>query len=216
LFTATSLYLRHALRGGCLYFLLSPVFAQDAGVPTTVLVENGTVTFDASTNLSAISVHGKSNGLQARVRIRQHGGELMVEQVTANLPIDALSTGMKSRDEHMRKYIFTNPDGQTPNLQFTSANLVCPAVSGKETSCKVTGQLAIRGTERPLSMTLKVKADGASKVFRASGEGIVKLSDYGIERPSQLGVKCADEVKIHIEFLGKERVESAVRWEGGR
>jgi hypothetical protein len=37
-----------------------------------------------------------------------------------------------------------------------------------------------------------------------SGESTVKLSDYGIEQPSQFGVKTADEVQLHIEFSGKE------------
>ena len=51
-------------------------------------------------------------------------------------------------------------------------------------------------------MPLKIRADGAA--FRATGESAVKLSDYGIEQPSQFGVKTADEIQLHIEFSAKE------------
>ena len=32
----------------------------------------------------------------------------------------------------------------------------------------------------------------------------MKLSDYGIEQPSQFGVKTANEIQLHLEFTGKE------------
>ena len=49
---------------------------------------------------------------------------------------------------------------------------------------------------------LKIRAEGTA--FRATGESAVKLSDYGIEQPSQFGVKTADEIQLHIEFSAKE------------
>ena len=71
-----------------------------------------------------------------------------------------------------------------------------------EFSCQVSGTLAIRGVARPFSIPLKIRAEGAA--FRATGESTVKLSDYGIEQPSQFGVKTADEIQLHIEFSAKE------------
>ena len=65
----------------------------------------------------------------------------------------------------------------------------------------VSGQLTIRGTERPFAITLNVKKVG--NAYRAAGDGIVKLSTYGIARPSQLGVTTSDEVKLHLEFTAK-------------
>ena len=32
----------------------------------------------------------------------------------------------------------------------------------------------------------------------------MKLSDYGIEQPSQFGVKTSNEIQLHLEFTGKE------------
>jgi polyisoprenoid-binding protein YceI len=173
-----------------------------------VQVNGGVVTFDATTNLSAVTVHGKSDALNARVRIHRDNAQLVLDEVNATVPVNALSTGMGVRDDHMKTHIFTTSKGQTPDLVFKGENVVCPVAPGKEAACSVSGKLSIRGVEKPLSLTLKVKSDG-SQSYRAAGDGIVKLSDYGIERPSQFGVQVEDKVKIHIEFQGKETVESA-------
>ena len=50
-------------------------------------------------------------------------------------------------------------------------------------------------------MTLTISEDNGS--MRASGQGIVKLSAYGIDQPSQLGVRTTDEVKLKLELTAK-------------
>lgn len=180
------------------------VAAEIRGGTTDLQLSAGNVTFDAKTNVSAVSVHGKSTALTGQARIRRVEGQLVVDTVSATLPIDSITTGMGLRDEHMRKYIFTTADGQTPALMFSGENMTCAAENGKEATCKFQGSLAIRGVQRPLNVTMKLIPEGGSNSYRVAGDGIVKLSDYGIERPSQFGVKCTDDVKIHIEFAGKE------------
>jgi polyisoprenoid-binding protein YceI len=178
--------------------------------PLAVQVDNGLVQFESDTNLSAISVHGKATSLRAEVHGARTGEGLMIDQVRASVAVNAISTGMSLRDEHMRKYIFTTADGKQPDLIFTASDLRCAAKAGREESCPVIGKLAIRGVERPFSITLKVKQDGgAPAVFKAAGAAIVKLSDYGIERPSQLGVQTQDEVKVSIQFTGREVMATA-------
>ena len=39
---------------------------------------------------------------------------------------------------------------------------------------------------------------------------MVKLSAYGIERPSQLGVTTTDDVKLHLEFTAKATTSQMV------
>src|SRR6185295_14242270 len=87
-------------------------FAGQAGAQTpadadAVEVRSGTAAFDVDTNVSAISVHGKSNALTARLRLRQAPDGPKLEAIEAALPVKSLNTGMGMRDEHMRKYIFT-------------------------------------------------------------------------------------------------------------
>jgi polyisoprenoid-binding protein YceI len=167
-----------------------------------VEVRGGTAVFDAATNVSAITVHGKSTELDARASVREGSDGLALERVEATLPVKSLATGMGLRDEHMRKLIFTNPDGSVPDVKFVSREATCaPDASKRQAACTVSGDLAIRGILRPFTMALVVSRNGSA--FRAAGDGIVKLSAYGIEQPSQFGVRTLDDVKLHIDFTAR-------------
>ena len=173
--------------------------AQSGG-PTMVEVLEGTVTFDAGTNISAVTVHGKSTSLRARAQVQQSGDVFAIEQMSASLPIKTITTGLGLRDQHMRKYIFTTNDGAMPDLSFAADKADCvPATGGRgESICNISGRLAIRGIERPFTLALKVNRAGNG--YRATGGTTVKLSTYGIPQPSQLGVTASDEVTLRVEF----------------
>ena len=177
--------------------------SQTPADPAVVEVHGGTAAFAVDTNVPAISVHGKSTALEAKLRLRQDAQGTVLEGIEAAVPVKSLGTGMGMRDEHMRKYIFTTSDGQQPDVKFSSDKAVCARnESGQPSTCQVAGTLAIRGTPRPFTIALKVS--GSGDTFRASGDGAVLLSAYGIERPSQLGVQTADEVKLRFDFTAKQ------------
>jgi polyisoprenoid-binding protein YceI len=178
-------------------------FAQsaDSRTPTPVEVRGGTASFDVDTNIPALSVHGKSTALEARVRVRQGANGPELDQIEAIVPVKTLVTGMGLRDEHMRRYIFTTQDGQTPDVKFVAGKTTCAKSGGNQSTCQLAGDLVIRGTSRPFVMALKVTEDSGS--FHASGDAIVKLSTYGIAQPSQLGVRTSDEVKLKLDFTAR-------------
>ncbi len=176
------------------------VAAENYTETTAVAVQGGSVTFAVNTNIPALSVKGKTTSLHAQVQIRRSADGLQLEKIDARIPVKTLVTGMALRDEHMRKYIFTTASGETPDLQFTAENVSCPG-SGSEIACPVSGNLSIRGVARPFTLPLKVHKDG--EAFKASGDTAVKLSAYGIEQPSQFGVKTEDEVHLHVEFTSR-------------
>jgi len=173
--------------------------AQTPSMP--VEVRGGTASFDVGTNVPALSVHGKSTSLEARGTIRPGANGPQLEQIEAIVPVKTLGTGMGLRDEHMRKYVFTTTDGQTPDVKFTAKQAACSKTGANQSTCDVTGDLSIRGTARPFSIALKVTEDRDS--YRASGDGIVKLSAYGIPQPSQLGVHTDDDIKLRLEFTAR-------------
>jgi len=129
-------------------------------------------------------------------------------------PRISMYIGMGLRDEHMRRYIFTTSNGQEPDLEFTADTVACSPAGAREFTCPITGSFSVRGIARPFTVQLRVKEQGTSG-FRAAGDTILKLSDYGIEPPSQFGVKPSNEVKLHLDFTGKENELSAKR-EGER
>lgn len=190
-----------------------PAFAADHE-STTIEVHGGTVTFDAATNVSAISVHGKSSALEGHAQVRQTEQGLTIEQVEASVPVTSLATGMGLRDSHMRKYVFTTADGQTPDVKLDAGHAACAPAAGHEMTCQLSGNLAIRGLLRPFSMTLKINESAGT--FHAAGDADIKLSAYQIERPSQLGVQTDDDVKLHLEFTGHAAASMSAANRSGR
>jgi polyisoprenoid-binding protein YceI len=187
---------------------LALAFAATTESKNTPIAVAGSAVFIANTNVSAISVKGKSPALQASTTVKQSPDGLQVEHIEAWVPVNTLATGMNLRDEHMRKLIFTTADGKTPDVRFEAENASCPAPgTSHSTMCQVTGTLSIRGVAKPFAVALKVHEQ--SQVFKVAADGVVKLSDYGIEPPSELGVKTQNEVQLHLEFTGKEASGSA-------
>jgi hypothetical protein len=47
----------------------------------------------------------------------------------------------------------------------------------------------------------------------AVSDGKVKLSSYEVTRPSQLGIRAMDEVKVHLDLVARhdDQIASAVR-----
>lgn len=179
-----------------------PAMAKDSAADR-VDIESGMAVFNASTNVPGVEVKGKSSALRGHVVVSHDDGRLVLDQIEATLPVKSLSTGMGVRDEHMRKYIFTTSDGQVPDLRFTAGNSVCEAAGGGQFTCRIAGNLTIRGSSQPFTISLTVKEQNAS--FRAAGDAPVKLSSFGITPPTQFGVKTADDVKLHLEFTGKQK-----------
>ena len=189
----------------------SPV--SNVGVPAVVEVHGGTASFDVGTNIPALRVHGKSSQVEANARLREQESGILLTEVKAVVPVRTLSTGLGLRDEHMRRYVFATSDGQTPDIRFTSDTAECAMPSRQATTCRVDGQLTIRGVVRPFAVALKLTRDGG--LYRAVGDGLMKLSDYGIPLPTQLGVSTSDEVKLHLEFAATPGVGQTVATTGG-
>jgi polyisoprenoid-binding protein YceI len=173
--------------------------AADASALT---VTGGAASFEVSTNVLGTMVRGKSSALTASTLLRSSAAELILERLEATLPVASLKTGIKLRDQHMVKYIFQTADGQQPDLHFTAGDARCVrADSVSPYSCAAAGMLTIRGTPRPFSITLEVTPEGSG--YHVKGDGKVTLTSYGIERPSQFGVRTGDEVRLHLEFSAR-------------
>jgi polyisoprenoid-binding protein YceI len=173
---------------------------RDAAPP--VEVSGGSVSFEVATNLFATIVRGKSNALKGWSRVHENGSGLILEEVGAVVPVASLRTGIKVRDTHMREYIFETTDGQVPDISFSAGKVECsPTETSAAYTCAASGALAIRATSRPFATVLSVVRQPDR--YRISADGTIALSQYGIERPSQFGVKTDDEVRIHLEFIAR-------------
>src|SRR5262245_272385 len=167
----------------------------------TIAIRRGTASFMVPTNMPGLTVKGKSDSVEAHIQIRTAPDGVALDHIEAFLPVTTLVTGIAVRDQHMREYVFTTAAGKVPDLRFESDGVQCPGVQpGREATCNVAGMLTIRGVPRNCSMVLKIREADGAPAFRAGGDGLVRLSDYGIEPPTQFGVKTGNEVQIHLEF----------------
>lgn len=182
-----------------------PLFAADtAQQPHSVEAQSASVKFLATTNLSAVSIHGQSNELKAHAMVSHENGQLLLENLEASVDPKSINTGMSMRDHHMREKIFSDGSSNFPELRFHSSRALCadPA-KGKESICQVEGTFSLRGKSKPFALPLRIKSD--ANRYRLSAEGQLKLTDYGITPPCQLGVCVTDAVKIKIDMLAEER-----------
>lgn len=178
-----------------------PAVSDDPGKLEAIQIAHATATFQVGTNMPGLFVRGKSEALRARVQIRRSADGVTLEHIEAQLPVKTLVTGIALRDQHMRDHVFTAPDGQIPDVTFEGEGISCPGiVAGHEATCKVSGTLSIRGMPRNFSVVLKIREAAGRTAFRAGGDGVVRLSEYGIEQPTQFGVKTENEIRLHVEF----------------
>jgi polyisoprenoid-binding protein YceI len=203
----TSKHNQSIYRALLILLLALPFFAAEKSLEVTI--ESGTASFEAGTNVPGIEIKGASSLLSGRASVSHDSSGLLIEQIHVTLPVKSLATGMKVRDEHMRKYIFTTAGGQLPDVEFSAAQAACRPNSGPEDfTCQVAGDLSIRGVSHAFSITLNVKEQesGSTLTYRAIGDGVVRLSDYGIAPPSQFGVSATNEVKLRLNFGGRQAI----------
>lgn len=159
------------------------------------------LSFSAPANVKAFNVNGEAKSLEGEALITSNA----VEKLTVTVPVSALTTNMSMRDKHMRERIFQTQDGKLPPVNLTAKSKECmPVQSPKESPkqlCTLEGVLEIQGTARPFSMKLDIERTG-NKVT-GSGKGVVKLSDYGIPQPEQLGIKVSNEVEIDVRVAAE-------------
>jgi polyisoprenoid-binding protein YceI len=164
------------------------------------LALRGEVRFTVPVNLRVLTIHGWTRALTGSVAVAPDEGGFALRDAALRVAVASLSTGMRLRDRHMRERIFATEDGGLPDVVFDSHASRC-RLAGETAFCFVEGRLAIRARGRPFTVDLRVTRGGGA--YRAAGEGRVRLSDYGIERPSQFGLKTADEVLLEIEVVGE-------------
>jgi len=174
--------------------LLSSLSAVALAAPVDKPVKLGSLSFEAPANVAAFTVRGEATKINASVKV----DGMSAKEISVIVPVDALTTKMSMRDKHMRERVFQTADGKAPDVVFKASNVKCTGTPDKM-ECPASGTLSIRGTPKPAKFTISVVKDGGRS--KASGASLVKLSDYGIPQPEQLGVKVSNDVTVRFEVL---------------
>lgn len=117
--------------------------------------------------------------------------------------VKGLATGVEGRDTGMFEHLDAE---HHPVLRFTIARFAPTSVDGAAMTAEGTvhGQMAIRGKTRDVQMPVKVSVDAGKRVV-VEGQMPLKLSDYEIPVPSQLGgaIAMQDEVSVWIALRAR-------------
>jgi len=177
-------------------FLLALVSSlAQAAIPLKGLPD-GSVNFLAVGKPSALKIHGKASGPEAKFTL--DGTKLTG---AAEFDMNNLNTGINLRDQHMKeKYLQVK---EHPKAKLTLVDVpVDPGfadtlTNGGEKPFK--GKLQLHGQERDVEGTYTAK-DG---LVRAKFQ--IKLTTYGIEIPSYLGITVAELVDVNVDLpIAKE------------
>jgi polyisoprenoid-binding protein YceI len=122
----------------------------------------------------------------------------------------SLATGVAGRDENMREHL----DAKThPDIRFVVSRFH-PAADGIDVAKRtargeIEGTMSIRGASKTFRMPIRVEVDAQQRVV-LTGQAPLRLSDYGVPVPSQLGlISMQDEVVVWIALRARAAAESA-------
>lgn len=157
---------------------------------------DGSVNFLAVGKPSALKIHGKATGPEAKLSL--DGAKLTG---SAEFDMNNLSTGINLRDQHMKEKYLQVQQHPKAKLTLTDA-AVDPAFattlsnSGEK---PFKGRLQLHGQEREVEGTYTAKNGLVQAKFQ------IKLTNYGIEVPSYLGITVAELVDVNVDLpLSKE------------
>ncbi len=188
-----------AKKGFLGFHLPSGAFAFDQRQLFAILPSLSRVGFDAKSTLHDFS--GVTTKVDGKFSVNlAKAGEKPLGTITVETK--SLDTGLADRDVDMKKYLGAE---QFAALTFEWSGFTATAVDAKAMTVagNATGKLTIRGKSHDVSMPVKVSVD-ASKRVAIDGELSIKMSDYDVAPPSQLGlIKVEDEVKIWVALRAR-------------
>jgi polyisoprenoid-binding protein YceI len=117
--------------------------------------------------------------------------------VTVNVPLANLTTGISLRDHHMKEKYLEVPKYPAASLSIARAALKFPAAGG-DVSADVPGTVTMHGQTKPVTVHYTAKAAGGG--FDAKGAFRVNMNDFGITVPVYLGVTVKPDVDVSAAF----------------
>ncbi len=115
--------------------------------------------------------------------------------VTLTVALANLSTGIGLRDEHTKKAIEVDKY-PTTTLTVPRASLKFPA-AGADSSGDAQGMLTLHGQTKPVTFHYSATNNGTINV---KGNATINVDDFGVNRPSYLGVTVKPQVELKTSF----------------
>jgi polyisoprenoid-binding protein YceI len=123
--------------------------------------------------------------------------DLSADTVSSKIRVSAdvlgFDSGNSSRDSHAMEAVESR---KYPKVTFASESIK-PAGDGYD----IAGNLTFHGKTRPVSFHVTPKT--TPERIEIAGTFAVKLSDFDVERPSLMFVKCEDKLTLRFDLFAK-------------
>ena len=117
-----------------------------------------------------------------------------------SLEIAQASGGLKALSDKDRGEIAANSEKVLNTSKHPEVTFKSTGVTGNAPNLKVTGDLTISGTTRPVTLEVTVQDAGAETRF--TGKTVIVQTDFGVKPYSKLGaLKIKDPVDFSIELV---------------
>jgi polyisoprenoid-binding protein YceI len=138
-------------------------------------------------------------------------GEITVDRVrpansrigTVTIDISQFKSDSQRRDNMIRQNWLES--SKFPNAEFTATEIKgLPETyqDGREVAVQITGNLKIRDVTRPTTWASTIKLDGAT--LTVTGTTTIKMTDFGFDPPSILGVlKAENDARLEFRLVAK-------------
>ena len=121
--------------------------------------------------------------------------------VKFTVPLASLETGIGLRDRHMReKYLQVDkyPDAV---LELPWSSLKLPS-DGQTSDGTAPGKMTLHGKTQDVQVKYRITRTGNR--YQVTGNVPVKITDYGIEKPSYLGITVQPDVDVSATFTAEK------------
>jgi len=132
---------------------------------------------------------GKSDSPKAIVLTNELGD---IVKAAVSVGVVTFNSGNSNRDSHMLEVV--------ESIRFPIVTFASTSIEMIDDSLKVVGNVTFHGVTKSITSKAVARANGNSTIVE--GSFICKMSDYGIDPPSLMGLATDDELVIqyHIEY----------------
>ncbi len=132
---------------------------------------------------------GTSKEVNSVIKVDKATGQ--IKQVAVLIKVETFDSQNANRDSHMIEVL----EGlKFPYVSFQSTNV---SITGDKAN--LNGVLTFHGVPKEVKFQVQLKQN--KEQIEASGNFVVKMSDYKIKAPSLMMVSADDNIKIHFELV---------------
>ncbi len=166
-------------------------------------------THPARTNITFVSeadletIHGYTNKVQGSIKVDANGTKA---SGTLRVGVGSLKTGIDLRDEHLRSDQWLD----AKRYPYVQLQLVSATETQDPRKWSYVANLTIKGVTRQIKGTARIsaipdrlgKSLGGGSWVRVRTKFDVKITDYGVKIPQQVGPKVSDTWSVGIDLYG--------------